>query len=89
MITGNEPAQARTGWMPTRADIKDMQQSHLEAIATLPTKGLTIRQHFAAMAMQGLCANSSPGPQYMPANLAMEAVQIADALIAELNKPQQ
>lgn len=82
MITGNEPAQARTGWMPTRADIKDMQQTHLEAVATLPTKGLTIRQHFAAMAMQGCLAS---GFETTMEQHAKSAVEAADALIAALN----
>lgn len=47
--------------------------------------GLTIREHFASMAMQGLCANSIPGVQHMPTALAIEAVEYADALIAELD----
>jgi hypothetical protein len=53
---------------------------------TLPAGGLTKRQYFAAVAMQGLTANSVPGQHHMPANLAQEAVQYADALIAELEK---
>lgn len=54
--------------------------------------GLTIRAHFAAMAMQGMLANPvvmqtvgsrgiDPGPE-----LAKAAVDSADYLIAELNK---
>jgi hypothetical protein len=46
--------------------------------------GLTKRELFAAMAMQGLCANSIPGSQHQPHNVAREARQIADALLAEL-----
>ena len=53
--------------------------------------GLTKREHFAAMAMQGLMAN----PAYpemvasgvkLDATFTAEAVAFADALIAELNK---
>ncbi len=44
-------------------------------------RGLTIRQYFAAMAMQGLLANSD-----YQTNISDGAVKCADALIAELNK---
>ena len=50
------------------------------------TFGLTKREHFAALAMQGLCASSIPGNHHGFQNLAAEAVQYADALIAELHK---
>lgn len=43
--------------------------------------GLTKREHFAAMAMQGLLA---AGAHY--STLSEKAVVIADALIIELNK---
>lgn len=46
--------------------------------------GLTKREYFAAMAMQGLLANY--GSSYSVQN-TMEAVYMADALIEELNKP--
>ena len=52
----------------------------------MENNGLTKREYFAAMAMQGLCANSIPGNQHIPNNLASEAVVYADALIAELSK---
>ena len=45
--------------------------------------GLTKREYFAAMAMQGLLANY--GSSYSVQN-TMEAVYMADALIEELNK---
>jgi hypothetical protein len=49
-------------------------------------KGLTKREYFAAMAMQGLLANSFRSPtSYIESN-AEYAVNYADALIAELNK---
>ena len=45
--------------------------------------GLTKREYFAAMALQGLLANY--GSSYSVQN-TMEAVYMADALIEELNK---
>lgn len=48
--------------------------------------GLTKREQFAAMAMQGLCASGVPGTHNQPKNLSVEAVQHADALLAELDK---
>jgi hypothetical protein len=45
--------------------------------------GLTKREYFAAMALQGLA--SSPDP-WMPEAAAFKATAFADALIAELNK---
>jgi hypothetical protein len=43
--------------------------------------GLTKREYFAAMAMQGLLSNPNTSFE------TRDAVIIADALIAELNKP--
>ena len=48
--------------------------------------GLTKREYFAAMAMQGLCANSIPGNHHKPEVLCKDAVEYADTLIKELNK---
>lgn len=56
--------------------------------------GLTKRELFAAMAMQGIiscehpsaCAVEISGGK-MPSDVAKQAVYMADALIAELNKP--
>lgn len=49
-----------------------------------PSPGLTVRAHFAAMAMQGLmaCAETAGKPE----EFAKWSVDHADALIAELNK---
>lgn len=46
--------------------------------------GLTKREHFAAMAMQGLCSHS--GDYHLPEHMAKDAVMYADALLAELEK---
>jgi hypothetical protein len=52
------------------------------------TDGLTKRELFAAMAMQGLCANSDPKIYACgwPALIAGASVDMADALLAELAK---
>lgn len=55
-------------------------------------KGLTKREYFAAMAMQGMCADgffhaNSESVDHKTVMGAFTAVQMADALINELNKP--
>ena len=47
----------------------------------LIAKGLTKREYFAALAMQGIITKG-----YTNGYIAKEAVEIADALIEELNK---
>jgi hypothetical protein len=47
--------------------------------------GLSIRAHFAAMAMQGLIALPATDHE-TPGEIASFSVKCADALIAELNK---
>lgn len=47
--------------------------------------GLTKREYFAAMAMQGLCANTAYGDT-QAGFLAKWSVEQADALLAELAK---
>ena len=54
---------------------------------TVKNQGLTIRQHFAAMAMQALYSNNLMVDRFgCGETVAEEAVKLADALIAELNK---
>lgn len=54
----------------------------------IPGNGLTKREYFAGLAMQGLCAyNGSSGSNAGPGNIAVRSLEIADALLAELNKP--
>jgi len=51
--------------------------------------GLTKREYFAAMAMQGLLANGSDVDLTLPDStigISRDAVEYADALIAALNK---
>lgn len=85
MITGNEPA------MPfTAATENELLSSHLI--------GLTIREHFAAIAMQGMLSNpkiiidvlsdhKGSGLKQILEIIALDAIDAADVLIAELNKP--
>lgn len=47
-------------------------------------KGLTKREYFAAMAMQGILAHCEHDRSFI--DVAMCAISMADALIAELNK---
>lgn len=48
--------------------------------------GLTIRQYFAAKALQGLLSNSGANFVSFPEDVADVAVTMADALIERLNK---
>lgn len=48
--------------------------------------GVTIREQFAAMAMQGIISN---GAEMRDENIAGAAVALADALIQALNKEEQ
>jgi len=49
-------------------------------------EGLTKREHFAAIALQGLLANSEYAGS-SPSGIAAVSVEHADALVAELLKP--
>ena len=71
MITGNEP-------------VTPLQ--YLNDNTTYDSYGLTIRQHFAAMAMQGILSSLDNDTPIIGGLLAEYAVKCADALIAELNK---
>jgi hypothetical protein len=51
--------------------------------------GLTTRELFAAMAMQGLCACQGAYEEWTVEQKSAVAVRQADALIAELNKPKE
>jgi hypothetical protein len=82
-ITGNEPA------MPMNEEDTDRIKEYPDALFP----GLTIRQHFAAMAMQGLLYQNLPVDRALneSSNSQLNAcvsasVKCADALIAELNK---
>ena len=49
--------------------------------------GLTKREYFAGLAMQGMMAHNGPyGITNGPGNIAERSVEIADALLVELDK---
>lgn len=56
-----------------------------------PLPGITLRQHYAGLAMAAMCANPAMCDERkgMPAQLAEWAVLHADALLAELAKEPQ
>ncbi len=49
-------------------------------------EGLTKREYFAAMAMQGICANSTTDIEPHVYGIAKIALECADALIKALNE---
>lgn len=49
-------------------------------------RGLTKRELFAAMAMQGILANPEITKNHKDLNIEQAAIKCADALINELNK---
>lgn len=55
-------------------------------IISWATPGISKREMFAAMAMQGLCANETWELNHVPKQTAIEAVEYADALLKELAK---
>lgn len=87
MITGNEPIHEIKGItgttiIPDAETIKWIKEAN-------PYIGLTIRQHFANTAMQGIISNSFYQSQMtagMNEAFAKDAVALSDALIEELNK---
>lgn len=70
MTNGNDAAFSRGGFAMTAEDYD------------LGAEGMTKREYFAAMALQGLCAK----PDFDSADAPSEAVLVAEALIEELNK---
>lgn len=75
MITGNEPIYPQLEARPHPMDAT--------IVINESSGGMTYRQWLAGMAMQGLLANDS---DRRPENIAKDAVEYTDALIAELNK---
>jgi len=73
---GNDPANPTIGWELT---------AHGDPVVITDQYGLTKREYFAAMAMQGLLT-STKYILYPITQVAKDAVNYADALIKELNK---
>ncbi len=85
MITGNEPIHPESMAVDPHGNVYKSENY-------INLSGLTIRQHFAAMAMQGMltCRNGFSGNEHGEAdNLAKCAVIQADALIEALNSNQK
>jgi hypothetical protein len=63
-----------------------LMPSHTNPADVVPDfTGLTKRELFAAMAMQGMCSNmDNANLQNSPTNVVMESVQFADALLKAL-----
>lgn len=57
------------------------------AVSTKHHSGLTKREYFAGLAMQGLLAHTGGPSIYANTTTVSEAVYFADALLAELEKP--
>ena len=66
-----------------------LTQEEMEGFGNKFHQGLTKREHFAAIAMQGWLARCSTVPHTYkldPSDIAEVAVSMADALLKELNK---
>tara|TARA_R110000737_G_scaffold41837_3_gene62530 strand:+ start:189 stop:425 length:237 start_codon:yes stop_codon:yes gene_type:complete len=63
-------------------------EDHWDRSLAAPATGLTKREHFAGLAMQGLLAGGycMDEPQNRLSDVPSEAVALADALLAELSK---
>lgn len=88
-MEGYEMTETNNGAFPFHAEYYT-EESGVPENRTRTQFGLSKREYFAAMAMQGLCANeqwyknSNGNPEWY----SNKAVEIADALITELNKEQ-
>jgi len=65
-----------------------MNNADMPAMPTDYLSGLTKREHFAAMAMQGILGNAywNEHGDYRPVDVAKCAAEYADALLAELER---
>jgi hypothetical protein len=65
---------------------KDILGNPMTNFRTVMTGGLTKHELFAAMAMQAFCAHPVAGEHAEPIDIALMAIEQADALIEALNK---
>jgi hypothetical protein len=63
-----------------------MTNSNTSAYPSTFSSGLSKREYFAALAMQGILRDTNTAPHYSDESVAKSAVEMADALIAALNK---
>lgn len=81
-----EPAHAgRLAKIRGGSDAFPTLQSNLPGIG-LRQSGMTLREHFAALAMQGLISNVTALGNLSLDGIAETAVELADALLIELAK---
>ncbi len=73
----------KNGDQPAFAVSKKMCE--VSKIETYPF-GLTKREYFAAVAMQGILSSCFASFNPMPEHLAQDALNYADAILSELNK---
>ena len=83
---GNQPAAPVQG-QPFRDDNGAPRDPYGYGWSVDPHPGLTKRELFAAMAMQGLCADTGTAGMKLDA-LTAQSVELADSLLAELAKEQ-
>jgi len=81
MTNGNESASPLTAGL-----LDKQQQGHFNNAGERRPFGLTKREHFAAMAMQGIISIENALNCLSYENMAERSVDAADALIKALNK---
>ena len=66
-------------------DNKILKQTLLQAQKDYSESGMLLRDHFAGLAMQGICA-SAPNVEWTDALISKEAYRMADAMLADRGK---
>jgi hypothetical protein len=89
-ITGNEPSNPFFKWNEAGYGDCIVIYSENGSKQFIPyQEGLTIRQHFASMAMQSLILDKGMTEEKTPKEIAHIATIYADGLIAELNETEK
>jgi len=86
MATRDKAAFPRTGHYPDFTGCGTDRDSLRERMDTLttPEEGMTLREWYAGLAMEGLLAGRPAGFQGTPSSVAGEAVRCADELLRAL-----
>ena len=69
--------------------MSDLANTYVYPVATIDgytQTGITLRQHYAGLAMQGLIANKAHPTHFNPSDDASYVLAITDALIAALSQ---
>ena len=85
MRNSDMPAMALSEYQLTEAVSIDGCPPEMKSIQYVKAHGLTKREHFAGLAMQGLIANNQ-GWTIIPGSIANYATGYADALLKALEK---